>query len=63
MAIIKYLRSSEAVSIEWADIDWEAKALHIPAERMKGGKTTAQYTAFFSGLECVRPNAPLYRKS
>ena len=32
------MRSSEAVSIEWADIDWDAKTLHIPAERMKGGK-------------------------
>lgn len=36
--LLSILRSSEAVSIEWADIDWEAKALHIPAERMKGGK-------------------------
>ena len=31
--LLSILRSSEAVSIEWA-----AKALHIPAERMKGGK-------------------------
>lgn len=36
--LLSILRSSEAVSIEWADIDWEAKALHISAERMKGGK-------------------------
>ena len=36
--LLSILRSSEAVSIEWADIDWDAKALHIPAERMKGGK-------------------------
>ncbi|TDN43300.1 tyrosine-type recombinase/integrase [Haemophilus haemolyticus] len=36
--LLSILRSSEAVSIEWADIDWNAKALHIPAERMKGGK-------------------------
>ena len=36
--LLSILRSSEAVSIEWADIDWEAKTLHIPAERMKGGK-------------------------
>ncbi|OOF57311.1 tyrosine-type recombinase/integrase [Rodentibacter myodis] len=36
--LLSILRSSEAVTIEWADIDWEAKALHIPAERMKGGK-------------------------
>ncbi|OOF37373.1 tyrosine-type recombinase/integrase [Rodentibacter heidelbergensis] len=36
--LLSILRSSEAVRIEWADIDWEAKALHIPAERMKGGK-------------------------
>ena len=36
--LLSILRSSEAVSIEWADIDWESKALHIPAERMKGGK-------------------------
>lgn len=36
--LLSILRSSEAVKIEWADIDWEAKALHIPAERMKGGK-------------------------
>lgn len=36
--LLSILRSAEAVKIEWADIDWEAKALHIPAERMKGGK-------------------------
>lgn len=36
--LLSILRSSEAVRIEWADIDWAAKALHIPAERMKGGK-------------------------
>ncbi|OOF63303.1 tyrosine-type recombinase/integrase [Rodentibacter pneumotropicus] len=36
--LLSILRSSEAVTIEWDDIDWEAKALHIPAERMKGGK-------------------------
>ena len=36
--LLSILRSSEAVSVEWADIDWDAKALHIPAERMKGGK-------------------------
>ena len=36
--LLSILRSSEAVSIEWADIDWDAKAIHIPAERMKGGK-------------------------
>nr|WP_241009241.1 tyrosine-type recombinase/integrase [Aggregatibacter actinomycetemcomitans] len=29
--LLSILRSSEAVSIEWADIDWKAKALHIPA--------------------------------
>ncbi len=36
--LLSILRSSEAARIEWADIDWNAKALHIPAERMKGGK-------------------------
>ena len=36
--LLSILRSSEAVSIEWADIDWETKALNIPAEQMKGGK-------------------------
>lgn len=36
--LLSILRSSEAARIEWADIDWNAKALYIPAERMKGGK-------------------------
>ena len=36
--LLTILRPAEAVQVEWTDIDWKAKALHIPAERMKGGK-------------------------
>lgn len=36
--LLTILRPAEAVQVEWMDIDWKAKALHIPAERMKGGK-------------------------
>ena len=36
--LLTILRASEAVNIEWGDVDWHEKVLHIPAERMKGGK-------------------------
>ena len=36
--LLTILRPAEAVQVEWTDTDWKAEALHIPAERMKGGK-------------------------
>ncbi len=36
--LLTVLRPREAVSIEWADVDFVNCSLHIPAERMKGGK-------------------------
>ncbi|EGY33968.1 prophage integrase [Aggregatibacter actinomycetemcomitans serotype e str. SC1083] len=36
--LLTILRPAEAVQVEWTDIDWKTKTLHIPAERMKGGK-------------------------
>ncbi|WP_249961934.1 tyrosine-type recombinase/integrase [Histophilus somni] len=36
--LLTMLRPSEAVGVEWSDVDFKNKSLHIPAERMKGGK-------------------------
>ncbi|HDR1022692.1 TPA: tyrosine-type recombinase/integrase [Pasteurella multocida] len=36
--LLTILRPAEAVKIEWTDIDFKNSSLHIPAERMKGGR-------------------------
>lgn len=36
--LLTILRSKEACSVEWYDIDWEKKTLTIPPHKMKGGK-------------------------
>lgn len=36
--LLTMLRSAEAVRVEWSEIDFKNKVLHIPAEKMKGGK-------------------------
>lgn len=36
--LLTMLRSSEAVKVEWEEIDFYNKVLHLPAEKMKGGK-------------------------
>lgn len=36
--LLTILRPAEAVSVEWADVDFINQSLHIPAERMKGGR-------------------------
>lgn len=55
--LLTILRASEAVKIEWSDINWEEKALHIPAERMKGGKRPHSVPLSSQALrilECMR---------
>ena len=45
------------MKIEWSDINWEEKALHIPAERMKGGKRPHSVPLSSQALrilECMR---------
>ncbi|TCJ97965.1 integrase [Volucribacter psittacicida] len=36
--LLTMLRSSEAVKVEWSEIDFKRKALNLPADKMKGGK-------------------------
>lgn len=33
--MLTMLRPAEAVAVEWSEIDWENKILHLPAEKMK----------------------------
>lgn len=33
--MLTMLRPAEAVAVEWSEIDWENKLLHLPAEKMK----------------------------
>ncbi|TCT13717.1 integrase [Bibersteinia trehalosi] len=33
--MLTMLRPAEAVSVEWSEIDWENRLLHLPAEKMK----------------------------